>query len=207
MRIPALLTTMTLVVLSLVGSDSSATSSTYSFSRSATSAPIALRLDQPASETVQDATRFSSAYTDLHSTKCGSGLTKKEEKEAEEHGTDLPLKCAGYGGYFVYISYSACAADIAVQKGEESIHLATQAGDFKQQAVEWRLANGKPFAVIVRAYEYSGTEQCALGGKIKGESLIVKGLKGYEHIDAEVNVKGITDPNAKAREIADKGYR
>ena len=152
----------------------------------------------------QGATRFSSVYSAL--TKCGSGMTKKEEREAEKQGTDIPSKCKGYGGYVVDISYSACASNIAVQKGEENIPLAMQTLDFKQKTVEWRLANGKPFAVIMRVYEYSGNDLCATGGKTTGESLIVKGLKGYENIDGEVKVKGTPNPNLKAREIADQGY-
>jgi hypothetical protein len=47
---------------------------------------------------------FSSSYTDL--TKCGSGMTKKEEREAEKHGQDIPTLCKGYDGYSVSIDYS-----------------------------------------------------------------------------------------------------
>ena len=68
------------------------------------------------------------------------------------------------------------------------------------------MANGKPFAVIMRVYEYGGNDLCATGGKIIGESLIVKGLKGYEQIDGTVDVK-TPNANAKARDLADKGYR
>jgi hypothetical protein len=157
------------------------------------------------SSTAQTATRFSSGYTDL--TKCGSGMTKKEEREAEARGTDIPTLCKGYGGYNIFVGYSACSSHISADKGEESIPIATQAGDFKQKTVEWRLANGKPFAIIFRVYEYGGDDLCATGGKITGESLIVQGLKGYEHIDATVNVKGTPNPNVKARELADKSYQ
>jgi len=153
---------------------------------------------------VQGPTRFSSAYTAL--TKCGSGMTKKEEKEAEAQGSDIPTRCKGLGGYSVYIYYSACSSNFSLEKGEENISLGMQAMDWKQKTVEWRLANGKPFAIILRVYEYAGNDQCATDGKITGESLMVKGLKGYEHIDETVNVKGTPNPNLKARELADKGY-
>jgi hypothetical protein len=72
-----------------------------------------------------DVTRFTSAYTDL--SKCGSGMTKKEEKEAEAQGSDIPIRCKAFGGYDLYVYYSACTAEIAAEKGEESIHVATQA--------------------------------------------------------------------------------
>jgi len=197
MRIPILLFTATLVLLSLVTGDSHTVSANYSCGSLAALLP----LEQPGHGTPS----FSSLYTNL--TKCGSGLTKKEAQEAEEHGTDIPTKCKAFGGYSVYIYYSACTAEISLERGQETIHLATQAGDFKQKTVEWRMAKGKPFAVIMRVYEYSGDDLCAVGGKVTGESLIVKGLKGYERIDAEVKVKGTANPNEKAREIADKGYR
>jgi len=196
MRIPIRLTTIALVVLSLVGSNNISTASAERF---VAPMPVGLR-----SVTGQGATKFSSAYTAL--TKCGSGMTKKEEQEAEEHGSDIPTRCKGYGGYDIYIYYSACSSIFTATRGEESISLATQTVDWKQRTVEWRMANGKPFAVIMRVYEYGGTDECSTGGKVTGESLIVKGLKGFEHIDATVKVKGTPTPNLKAREIADKGY-
>ncbi len=152
----------------------------------------------------QGATRFSSVYTAL--TKCGSGMTKKEEREAEKNGQDIPARCKGPGGYDVYIYYSACASIFSITKGEETSSLAMQTVNWKQKNVEWRLANGKPFAVIMRTYQYSGNDLCTTDGKVTGESLVVKGLKGYEQIDGEVKVKGTPNPNLKAREIADKGY-
>lgn len=147
--------------------------------------------------------RFSSAYSPL--TKCGSGMTKKEEREAEKQGSDIPTRCKGYGGYDVYIYYSACASIFTLTKGEESISLGMQAVNWKQKTVEWRLANGKPFAVIMRVYDYAGTDLCTSDGKITGSSLIVKGLKGYE-IDETVDAKSTPNPNVKARELADAAY-
>ena len=194
MKAPILLSMVALVALSVFGSSPNASAGKFL-------APFTRRMSLPAR---QAAPTFSSGYTAL--TKCGSGMTKKEEKEAEEHGSDIPTRCKGYGGYDVYISYSACASNFSLDKGDESIPLGMQAVDWKQKTVEWRLANGKPFAVIMRVYEYKGTNECAMAGKIVGESLIVKGLKGYEHIDGTVNVNGTANPNVKAREIADKGY-
>lgn len=147
--------------------------------------------------------RFSSAYTTL--TNCGSGMTKKEEREAEQQGSDIPTRCKGHGGYDVYIYYSACASIFSLTKGDESISLATQAVSWKQKTVEWRLANGKPFAVIMRVYDYAGDDLCTSNGKTTGSSLVVKGLKGYE-IDETVDVKSTPNPNVKARELADAAY-
>ena len=188
MRIPALLTTIALVLLSLVGAQTPT---------SAAGSSVA-----PTPVSVQAATRFSSVYTAL--TKCGSGMTKKEEREAEKNGSDIPTVCKGYGGYNVDISYSACSSSFSLVRGEESISLGMQAINWTQKTVEWRLANGKPFAIIMRQYEYAGNAQCATDGKITSESLIVRGLKGYE-IDETVDAK-TPNANGKARELADKRY-
>lgn len=80
-----------------------------------------------------------------------------------------------------------------------------QAINWKQKTVEWRLANGKPFAVIMRVYEYAGDDLCSTNGKIKSESLMVQGLKGYEHLQESVDANK-PNANVKAREVADAGY-
>ena len=167
------------------------------------STSLAKRFVVPASNpAAQGATRFSSAYTAL--TKCGSGMTKKEEREAERNGSDIPSVCKGLGGYVVDISYSACASNFSLVKGEENIPLGMQSIGFKQKTVEWRLANGKPFALIMRVYEYAGNDLCAMAGKITGESLTVTGLKGFE-ISESVDAK-TPNANLKARALADKAY-
>jgi hypothetical protein len=196
MRIPILLTAVTLVAVSLFGNNTGARGTS---SPSVTSAP---ELFDSRTVAMQAATQFSSVYTSL--TKCGSGMTKKEEREAEKNGTDIPTRCKGYGGYDVDISYSACSSNFSLVKGEETISLGMQAMNWKQKTVEWRLANGKPFAVIMRQYNHADGEPCATDGKITGESLIVRGLKGYE-IDETVDAR-TPNANAKARGLADKGY-
>jgi len=147
---------------------------------------------------------FSSQYTQL--TNCGSGMTRKEERQAEQNGSDIPSRCKGLAGYFIDISYSACSSSFSLSRGDENISLAMQAIDWKQKTVEWRLADGKPFAVIMRVYEYAGNENCPdTGGKIKSESLRVQGLKGFEKIEGSVDAR-TPNANVKAREVADTGY-
>jgi len=189
MRSPVLLASIILVGVLLIVSNSNSAAESFVGPVPVAAAP--------------GATRFSSAYTAL--TKCGSGMTKKEEREAEKNGSDIPSKCRGLGGYVVDISYSACASNFSLVKGEEDIGLGMQSVGWKQKTVEWRLANGKPFAVIMRVYQYAGNDLCPTGGKITGESLVVTGLKGYE-IHETVEVKSTPNANLKARELADKAY-
>src|SRR5436190_22475215 len=83
----------------------------------------------PSARSGPGSTRFTSAYTTL--TKCGSGMAKKEEREAEKNGSDIPTRCKGYGGYDVYIYYSACSSIFTLDKGDESISLGMQAVNWK----------------------------------------------------------------------------
>lgn len=151
------------------------------------------------------ATKFSSVYTDLK-TQC------KSITEAEMEGEDTPLRCKGYGGYEINIDFSATSSHLTVQpKGhnEDSINLGMQSLDYDStHKVEWRLANGKPFAVIIRVDNpkdnLDASEMWRPENKA-GESLLVRGLKGHEKIDFEVDAK-TPNANEKARVLADGAY-
>ena len=166
----------------------------------------------PASSSAQTQPVFTSLYTDLK-TECKAAF-----KDVGE-GQDMPLLCKGYGGYKVYIYYSAFAAQIDVIRPTKSelvndpISLAMQELDYDQEGrkIEWRLANGKPFAVILRVSNYKEVAEAEGGNPLQpkyktGESLLVKGLKGYDRIDFTVDTKTTPNPNAKARELADSNY-
>lgn len=151
------------------------------------------------------ATKFSSAYTDL----------KKHCKAAFKsvgEGQDMPLRCKGYGGYEIAIDYSAASSSLRVQpvgnKTDEAISLGMQPIDYSnKRKVEWRLADGKPFAVIYRVDKSKSEEPTEMWQPQNktGEALMVKGLKGYEHINFEVDAKE-ADANAKARAKADAAF-
>jgi hypothetical protein len=154
----------------------------------------------------QSAPKFSSAYTDLK-TQC------KPIAGGEARGDDTPLRCAGQGGYEVRIDFSAASSHLGVQptacECDERIALAEQPLHYDaKRKIEWRLADGKPFAVILRVDKPKGGLDPAEAWRPEnkaGESLIVKGLKGYERIDFEVDAK-TPNANEKAREAADKAY-
>lgn len=133
------------------------------------------------------APKFSSVYTDLNK-QCKAAFKKVGE------GQDMPLTCKGYGGYKIGIGYSAMYAHIAAETldGKNVIQLATAQINYDQEKgrkIEWRLANGKPFAVILRVED----------------KLLVKGLRGHEKIDYDLDAK-MTDANQQARDMADKAY-
>ena len=146
---------------------------------------------------------FASAYTDVKA-QCVNPAPANNEAQ---HSS---LFCKGPGNYRLHIFDSAEALEISAQTvdGQSSTRLATQSLTWDQQPrkIEWRLADGKPFAVILRVFKYSGKGQYPRQEKPIGEVLLVKGLPGYEHIDAEVDVKTTKNANEKARNLADGNY-
>jgi len=155
------------------------------------------------------AAKFSSLYTDLK-TECKAAVKLKKGEALQ--GDDMPLRCKGYGGYEIRIDYSAASSNLRIQplgnKSDQSIQLGMQPLDYDQKRkVEWRLANGKPFAVIYRVVK-SKTEQPEERWRPEnrfGEFLVIKGLKGYEQIDLELDA-ATPNANVKAREMADSAY-
>jgi hypothetical protein len=155
--------------------------------------------------------KFSSVYTNLK-TQCRSALTRREEKEAEERGQDIPSLCRGYGGYEIYLGSHGAFTQLQIRtksRGDGQV-VAMETMDFSDpiyvRQVEWRLANGVPFAVIFRRDVLSGN----LGDdpatrKKTGEVLKVMGLKD-ERINFEVDVK-TPKPNLEARRLADEAFQ
>ncbi len=150
--------------------------------------------------------QFSSVYTDLKA-QC------RPIAQGEAQGDDTPLRCDGYGGYEVRIDFSAASSHLRVQladgESEDAITLAEQPLSYDaKRKIEWRLADGKPFAVIFRVDKpkdgLDPTEMWRPENKA-GESLRVKGLEGYGQIDFEVDAR-TPNANLKAREMADNAY-
>jgi hypothetical protein len=151
---------------------------------------------------------FTSAYTDMK-----RDCRTLPEPKGVETGGDPAGECKGYGGYRIFISHSAWAASYSVEKlknPNESIALGTDYSGYgaKGEKVEWRMANGLPFAVIMRVGKYKDTgdgENPYQDKNRTGSTLVIKGLKGYEQIDFEIDGAS-ANANAKAREMADQNY-
>ena len=136
-------------------------------------------------------TKFTSVYTD----------TTKDCK-----GKEPVFTCKGYGGYRLVMDVGGAfqTARIESTKSDYSLPVAERQSVGWNPKIEWRMADGKPFAVIVRVDV--NVENSTDAPKKIGEQLIVKGLKSFETIDAGVDAK-LAKANEKAREIADKGFK
>lgn len=146
---------------------------------------------------------FASSYTDLR-VNCQTPRTQS--------GSHVSTYCQGQGDYQVHIFDTATTMEIRVESKDQSksINVASQSLSFNRnnQKIEWRMKDGKPFAVIMRGFKYRLNDD----GLIRypeqrtGEYLFVKGLPGYEQVDYEVDVRTNANANVKAREMADKGF-
>jgi hypothetical protein len=157
------------------------------------------------------APKFSSVYTDMQRD-CKNAVTRKEEREMLASGQDIPESCKGYGEYYPGISYSAITAYVWIGSKRDdtfSITLNQKGTNAAGRKLEWRLADGKPFAVILRVTYFSGDsgpDGNPFHDKYKEkETLVVKGLKGYEKINFEIEAK-TPNANEKAREMADNAF-
>lgn len=150
----------------------------------------------------QSAPKFASRYTNLQ---------KDCKTTPGENGSDGSSECRGVGGYQIFIWYSAAAEMIAAQLPGKDEHIMLDThdifSDYSKIKLEWRMANGKPFAVIMRVFKYGDEKknESDYWGKKIGEELKIIGLKGFENINFTVDAK-TPDANAKARELADNGF-
>jgi len=148
----------------------------------------------------QKPVRFTSVY---------SGLNKGCKTLHGSHGTDDAFLCPGPGGYKVRVYYSAATMQINAEPrgSDHSASLATLdlAFDDRKTKLEWRLANGKPFAVIMRQPVYGDPAPGEYFGKVIGWQLKVTGLVGYD-VDQTIDAS-TPKANLSAREAADKAYK
>jgi len=143
--------------------------------------------------------KFTSFFTDLK-TDC------KKQKSME--GGHVSFFCKGPDNYQIHYFDSATTLEFIVETldRENSFNLASQSLDYPKEnsQIEWRLADGKPFAVIMPVYKYQTKDGLIeYPTKIVSEKLIVKGLEGFEQISFEEEGKGA---NLRARDLADNEY-
>lgn len=155
------------------------------------------------------AAKMTSVYTNLQ-TEC-----KAESKvEADE----VPFICKEVGGFRVRIIPAGAWAEtveIVDKQGETVVSFGNVGYGYSttnNRKVEWRMANGKPFAVIFRVNTYNAEKANEDGdspflAKYKtGEKLLIRGLSGYTQIEFEVDGKD-KNANAKAQQKADENFQ
>ncbi len=145
--------------------------------------------------------RFSSSYTDLKTgCKTSGGI----------EGGHVSTFCKGPEGYQIHYFDSATTLEFNAENEVEDfqVRLGSEALDYvsRNSKVEWRHADGKPFAVIMRIFKYPVGGEFPKQGKPVGSFLVVKGLKGFESIDGRIDGKEMY-PNMQTRELADAAFK
>jgi hypothetical protein len=145
-------------------------------------------------------TKFTSFYTDLK--------TDCKTQESDEGG-HVSTFCKGPGNYRIHYFDTATALQFEAQTldGEKSTRLASQSLTYPEEnsKIEWRLADGKPFAVIMPVFELKRKDGLiTYPAEIISEKIIIKGLDGFERIDYEE--EGSVAGGLRARDLADNGY-
>lgn len=153
--------------------------------------------------------KMTSVYTNLK-TDC------KPESKVEDQ--EVPFICEAVGGFKVRINPAGAWAEsieIIDKSGEQIASLGTHGYGYSvkgKRLVEWRMANGKPFAVIFRVNTYDAEKALEDGDnpyldKYKtGEKLLVQGLTGYSQIQFEVDAK-TKNANVEAQKLADENFQ
>ena len=128
----------------------------------------------------------------------------KECKIPSDEEGGLQAHCRPAGGYRIVVDYSSSLATVSVLDSTGKT-VATLGTDYigmgmQREQVEWRLANGKPFAAIFRLVRFD-TSGYAGDNPYKafnpnGSTWIIKGLTGCESIGFTLD--GDT-PNAEKR--------
>lgn len=152
--------------------------------------------------------KMTSVYTNTQ-TDCKAEL----KVEADE----VPFICKEVGGFRLRIIPAGAQAEmleIVDKEGKMVASLGNVGYGYtsSKRMLEWRMANGKPFAVIFRVFTYDEQKATDAGDNPylpqykTGEKLLVRGLTGYSQIDFEVDGKD-KNANAKAQKLADENFQ
>lgn len=128
-----------------------------------------------------------------------------KEKIKGGDGQDPVLTCPALPGHEVEISFSARDTHVTLTGGADQHSFNGWVGD----KIEWRLAGGKPFAIIVAVGEWEESDTEPGAAKVINERLLIRGV-GAMSIKLEVKDKNANKSAAawkKARELADAEYR
>lgn len=171
---------------------------------------VLLVLIGASAQSAQAQSKFTSVYTDMKK----DCKIIREPTSAQHESGDPASECKGFGGYRIFISHSAQAAGLSVENlknPNENVFLGSDYGAYgdRNEKIEWRLRDGKPFAVIARFGKYktgANDENPFDFNNRTGSTIVVKGLRGFEHIDFAIDGATVK-ANEKARQTADRAFK
>lgn len=146
----------------------------------------------------QAASRFSSDYSDIVN---DCSCMENNLAEGQDCGH---FNCKDIFGYQVQKLYDGSACDRGQVHIIKGATLVVSLNGVPNK-VEWRIANGHPFAIIYRVK--APMELCSeeTGPPMQGEKLVVIGLGEYSSISAQIDAT-TAQANKDIRSIADHAY-
>jgi hypothetical protein len=178
--------------------------------------PATAKTGSPLSAKVSTAAgvRFTSIRTSLLMTKChpaSAAVADGTWSEGEDAATPR-LACDAPGSYRVFIEgVGSPQPDLWIETdGGFSVTLSpadVEAFRFGQE-IEWRLADGVPFAAIAHVTIYAGGDEDHVfdARHVAGERILIKGLKGRESLDAMIDARGVKTAARTAVDLADRAW-
>lgn len=145
---------------------------------------------------------FSSQYSDFKNCK---------NYDLENKDTDGYTICDAIDDYEFYIYYDVYSSNYILRTKDNSYrkNISINCGDSREYGslAEWRMANKKAFALIIRykCFEMDYKDGSGYIANKIDEYVIVQGLKGYDFYKV-INIKE-GNANKKARDYADKMYK
>jgi hypothetical protein len=173
------------------------------------SSGVRANITPPAEEVSHKTPLFSSHYTNIQK-ECKDAETGKYDAGAG----DILGTCPAFHDYQATINWSAANGCLFIQRlglprDQDDTALPAIACDrgaaITERMLEWRSANGQPFAVIVRHSDWD--ERDSAHPKNVGQRLVVRGLTGFESINTSVDTRKEPRANEIARARADDGDR
>ncbi len=152
--------------------------------------------------------KFTSVYTKLDAASC------KPIREAENDEDEVPDLCTGFKDHKIFISNHGTVTRITIGREVTSdpnawdgsqlpSFIANEAGN--GQIIEWRLADGEPFACIVRAKYPKNLIDPDEKGEVN--ELVAINLKGFAPINISIDAKNTSQANDEIRKKTDAAYR
>lgn len=152
------------------------------------------RSEQPPPQKADAETAYSPVYA------VNSKLCRNDSAGNIGDGDEFQKVCKGFGGYELVLSGFDYRVKHEIRSRNFSVMLfplpAGEASEYERadlydlrlgEKIEWRLENGKPYAIIVRAafYRNTGSAKTFANPKNKvAEFVFVRGLKGFEDLRA-----------------------
>ena len=179
-------------------------------------APLALLATLAAAPASAPAAKLTSLRTSLAASRCHAvASTAAADAAPRTEGEDAAtprLACDAPAPYRVFVEGAGSPQPELWVEADGGFSVTLSPADVDAfrfgPEIEWRLADGVPFAAILHVTTYSaagGDEEHLLDPRhVSGERILIKGLKGHESLDALLDARATKTAGKVALGLADR---